>query len=46
MIQFGRQKDGKNVFLDNNGLIVNANFNMDLKKKDKVFESYLVLPLD
>lgn len=35
MIQFGRQIDGKNVFQDNNGLIVNANFNFDLTKKGK-----------
>jgi hypothetical protein len=35
VIQFGRQIEGKNVFQDNNGLIVNANFNIDLTKKEK-----------
>ncbi|MCC6690934.1 MAG: DUF2490 domain-containing protein [Bacteroidia bacterium] len=35
IIQFGRQINGKNVFQNNNGLIVNANFNFDLSKKEK-----------
>lgn len=33
IIQFGRQIDGRNVFQYNNGLIINANFNFDLFKK-------------
>lgn len=33
IIQFGRQINGQNVFQNNNGLIVNANFNIDLTKK-------------
>lgn len=34
-IQFGRQINGKNIFQNNNGLIINANFNIDLMKKEK-----------
>ncbi len=34
-LQFGRQINGKNVFQNNNGLILNANFNIDLTKKPK-----------
>lgn len=33
--QFGRQINGQNVFQNNNGLIINANFNIDLTKKPK-----------
>jgi len=33
-IQFGRQINGQNVFQNNNGLIINANFNIDLTKKE------------
>lgn len=33
ILQFGRQIKGKNVFQNNNGLIINANFNFDLAKK-------------
>lgn len=29
-VQFGRQIDGKNVFQHNNGLLITANFNIDL----------------
>ena len=32
-LQFGRQINGQNVFQNNNGLILNANFNFDLTKK-------------
>lgn len=32
-LQFGRQINGQNVFQNNNGLIINANFNIDLTKK-------------
>lgn len=35
IIQFGRQINGQNVFQNNNGLIVNSNFNFDLSKKEK-----------
>lgn len=31
IIQFGRQINGRNVFQNNHGLIVNANFNFDLR---------------
>ncbi len=31
-LQFGRQINGQNVFQYNNGLIINANFNIDLSK--------------
>jgi len=34
-IQFGRQINGQNVFQSNNGLIINANFNIDIMKKEK-----------
>ena len=34
-IQFGRQINGQNVFQNNNGLIINANFDIDLMKKNK-----------
>ncbi len=34
-IQFGRQIGGQNVFQSNNGLILNANFNIDLTNKLK-----------
>jgi hypothetical protein len=34
-IQFGRQINGQNVFQNNNGLIVNANFSIDLTKQTK-----------
>jgi hypothetical protein len=32
-LQFGRQINGQNVFQNNNGLIINANFNIDLMRK-------------
>ncbi len=32
-LQFGRQIGGKNVFQNNNGIIVNTNFNVDFSKK-------------
>ena len=35
VLQFGRQINGQNVFQHNNGVIVNANFNIDLTKKTK-----------
>ena len=35
ILQFGRQINGQNVFQNNSGLIVNANFNFDLTKKLK-----------
>ena len=35
VLQFGRQINGQNVFQHNNGLIVNANFNIALTKKQK-----------
>jgi hypothetical protein len=31
-LQLGRQINGLNVFQNNNGLIINANFNFDLSK--------------
>lgn len=34
-LQFGRQINGKDVFQNNNGLIVNANFTIDLTKRTK-----------
>lgn len=33
-IQFGRQINGQNIFQNNNGFIINANFNFDLTKKE------------
>jgi hypothetical protein len=33
ILQFGRQINGKNVFQHNNGIILNANFNIDLTHK-------------
>ena len=35
ILQFGRKINGQNVFQNNSGLIVNANFNFDLTKKPK-----------
>lgn len=35
VVQFGREIDGKNVFQNNNGIIVNANLNFDLSQKAK-----------
>jgi len=35
MLQYGRQISGKNVFQNNNGFILNSNFNFDLTKKQK-----------
>lgn len=35
IVQLGREVDNKNVFQYNNGLILNANFNIDLSKKNK-----------
>ena len=32
-LQFGRQINGQNVFQNNNGIIINTNFNFDLSKK-------------
>ena len=32
-LQFGRQINGQNVFQNNNGFIINTNFNFDLSKK-------------
>lgn len=34
IIQFGRQIDGRNVFQYNNGVILNANFNLDLSSNN------------
>ena len=34
-IEFNNQINGQNVFQNNNGLIINANFNIDLTKKPK-----------
>ncbi len=34
-LQFGRQISGQNVFQNNNGIIFNTNFNIDLKKQIK-----------
>ena len=34
-VQFGRQISGQNVFQNNNGIIINANFNIELNKKEK-----------
>jgi hypothetical protein len=36
ILQLGREVDGRNVFQNNNGLIINANFNFDLSKKNTV----------
>jgi hypothetical protein len=33
IIQFGRQINGKNIFQNNNGLIINAHYNFDFTKK-------------
>jgi Protein of unknown function (DUF2490) len=35
IVQFGRQINGKNVFQNNHGLIINANFNFDFTKNAK-----------
>ena len=35
ILQFGRQINGQDVFQNNSGLVVNANFNFDLTKKLK-----------
>jgi hypothetical protein len=35
IVQFGRQINGQNVFQNNNGFIINTNFNFDLTKKEK-----------
>ena len=35
ILQFGRQINGQNVFQNNSGLIVNANFNFDLTQRPK-----------
>jgi hypothetical protein len=35
VVQFGRQINGRNVFQNNHGLIVNANFLFDLSSKNK-----------
>ena len=32
-VQYGRQISGKNVFQNNNGFVINTNFNFDLTKK-------------
>jgi len=34
-LQFGRQINGQNIFQNNNGLIINTNFNIDLTKRVK-----------
>lgn len=34
-LQYGRQISGQNVFQNNNGFIINTNFNFDLTKKEK-----------
>ena len=34
-LQLGREIEGKNVFQNNNGFIINTNFNFDLTKKSK-----------
>jgi len=34
-LQYGRQIGGQNVFQNNNGLIINSNFNFDLTKKQR-----------
>jgi hypothetical protein len=33
ILQLGREVNNRNVFQQNNGIILNANFNIDLKKK-------------
>ena len=33
IIQFGRQINGKNIFQNNNVLLLNTNFNFDVSKK-------------
>jgi hypothetical protein len=35
-LQYGRQISGKNVFQNNNGFIINSNFNFDLTKKQPI----------
>jgi hypothetical protein len=35
IIQFGRQINNQNIFQNNNGIIINTNFNIDLTKKEK-----------
>lgn len=35
IVQFGRQISGQNIFQNNNGFILNANFNIDLSRKPK-----------
>jgi hypothetical protein len=37
-VQLGRQIDGKNVFQNNNGIILNTNLNFDLTKTNKTIE--------
>ncbi|WP_406843399.1 DUF2490 domain-containing protein [Flavobacterium soyae] len=37
-VQLGRQIDGKNVFQNNNGVILNTNLNFDLTKTNKTIE--------
>lgn len=34
-LQYGRQIGGKNVFQNNNGFVINTNFNFDLSKNEK-----------
>ena len=36
--ELGRLVNGKNVFQNNNGIIINANFNFDVSKKSKVHQ--------
>ncbi|WP_310558717.1 DUF2490 domain-containing protein [Flavobacterium sp.] len=36
ILQLGREVDGRNVFQNNNGLIINANFSFDLSKNNTV----------
>ncbi|WP_337965527.1 DUF2490 domain-containing protein [uncultured Flavobacterium sp.] len=38
IVQLGRQIDGKNVFQNNNGIILNTNLNFDLTKTNKTIE--------
>ena len=37
-VQLGRQIEGKNVFQNNNGIILNTNLNFDLTKTNKTIE--------
>jgi len=39
IVQFGRLVNEKNVFQYNNGLIINVNFNIDLKKKTQTVKN-------